>query len=244
MPTIVVLEHDPSDPAQRLGEWLVEAGAELDVRRLHAGDALPDAGPDALVCLGGRMNAWDDAATPWLAATKALLRRAVAAGTPTLGICLGAQLLAAAEGGAVEPGADGPEIGAYLAAKRDAAGDDPLFGPVPMTPDVMQCHADVVTVLPPGSTLLLSGTGYPHQAWRQGRAAWALQFHPEPTAATVRDWAREHGMTGGPRLGPMLDEAADAAAEVWRDVAHRFVALAARPPAARAASPLLPLVNR
>ncbi|WP_420120637.1 type 1 glutamine amidotransferase [Nakamurella sp.] len=241
MPTIVVLEHDPSDPAQRLGDWLLEAGAELDVRRLHAGDAVPTATPEALVCLGGRMNAWDDAATPWLADTKALLRRAVADGTPTLGICLGAQLLAVAEGGTVEPGAAGPEIGAYLAAKRDAAGEDPLFGPVPMTPDVMQCHDDVVTALPPGSTLLLSGTGYPHQAWRQGRAAWALQFHPETTAGTVREWAREHGVTGGPRLGPMLDEAADAAAEVWRDVAHRFVALIAEPPVPRAT---LPLVTR
>lgn len=241
MPTIVVLEHDPSDPAQRLGDWLVEAGAELDVRRLHAGDPVPAAPPDGLVCLGGRMNAWDDAATPWLAATKALLRRAVAAGTPTLGICLGAQLLAAAEGGTVERGANGPEIGAYLAAKRDAAGQDPLFGPVPMTPDVMQCHDDVVTALPPGSTLLLSGPGYPHQAWRQGRAAWALQFHPEATAATVREWAGEHGVAGGPRLGPMLDEAADAAAQVWRDLAHRFVALIAQPPAPRAT---LPLVTR
>lgn len=239
MPTVLVLEHDPSDPVQRLGDWLVEAGAELVVCRLHAGDRIPDTF-DGLICLGGQMDAWDDAATPWLADTKALLRRAVAAATPTLGICLGAQLLAAAEGGTVERGANGPEIGAYLAAKRDAAAEDPLFGPVPMTPDVMQCHEDVVTVLPPGSTLLLSSTGYPHQAWRQGRAAWALQFHPEPTADAVREWARGHGVTGGPRLGPMLDEAADAAAEVWRDLAHRFVAVIATPPVARAPLTLVP----
>jgi GMP synthase-like glutamine amidotransferase len=240
MPTILVLEHDPGDPVQRLGDWLVEAGAELDVRRLHAGDAIPDAMPDGLVCMGGQMNAWDDDATPWLADVKRLLRRAIADGLPTLGVCLGAQLLAVAGGGTVQNGADGPEIGAYLAAKRDAAADDPLFGPVPMTPDVMHCHEDVVTVLPPGSTLLLSSTGYPHQAWRQGRAAWAVQFHPEPTADAVREWARGHGVTGGPRLGPMLDEAADAAAEVWRDLAHRFVAIIAKPPVTRATLALVP----
>lgn len=238
MPTILVLEHDESDPVQRLGDWLTEAGATLDIRRLHAGDPLPDAVPDALVCLGGRMNAWNDAATPWLADTKRLLRRVVADGTPTLGICLGAQLLAAAGGGTVEPGADGPEVGAYLAAKRDAAGADPLFADLPMTPDVMQCHEDVVTVLPPGATLLLSSTGYPHQAWRQGRAAWAVQFHPETTATVVRDWARSHGVIAGARLGGMLDEADAAATTVWRDFARRFVALAGQPPAARAGLPI------
>jgi GMP synthase-like glutamine amidotransferase len=238
MPTILVLEHDPSDPVQRLGEWLTEAGAELVVCRPHAGDEVPEAGFDALVCMGGHMSSRDDGATPWLAATKRLLRRVIADGTPTLGVCLGAQLLALAGGGTVETGPDGPEIGAYLTAKRDAAGDDPLFADVPMTPDVMQCHDDVVSVLPPGSVLLLSSTGYPHQAWRQGQAAWAVQFHPEATAAVVREWAGRHGVTGGPRLGPQLDEADDAASEVWRDFAHRFVALIARPPAARATLPI------
>jgi len=241
MVRILVLEHDPTDPAQRLGDWLAEAGAELVTCRPHVGDPVPDDGLDALVCLGGHMSAMDDEATPWLPATTRLLRRAIADGTPTLGVCLGAQLLALAGGGTVEPGADGPEIGAYLTAKRDAAADDPLFADLPMTPDVMQCHDDVVTVLPPGATLLLSSTGYPHQAWRQGRAAWAVQFHPEATAAVVRDWARGHGVVDSRRLGPMLDEADAAAAQVWRDFAHRFVEVATRPPAARRT---LPMVSR
>jgi GMP synthase-like glutamine amidotransferase len=232
MVRILVLEHDPSDPVQRLGDWLTEAGAELTICRRYAGEQLPDRF-DALVCMGGHMSSLDDQATPWLPATKALLRRVIADGTPTLGVCLGAQLLALAGGGTVERGAEGPEIGAYLTAKRDAAADDPLFAQVPMTPDVMQCHDDVVTVLPPGATLLLSSTGYPHQAWRQGRAAWAVQFHPETTAAAVREWARGHGVLGTWRLGALLDEADEAATEVWRDVAHRFVEIAKRPPVVR-----------
>ena len=238
MPAVLVLEHDPSDPVQRLGEWLAEAGAELVICRPHTGDPIPEGGFDALVCLGGRMSALDDLATPWLPATKQLLRRAIPDGTPTLGVCLGAQLLAIAGGGTVETGTDGPEIGAYLTAKRDAAAGDPLFADLPMTPDVMQCHDDVVSALPAGATLLLSSTGYPHQAWRQGGAAWAVQFHPETTAETVRGWARSHGVTAGRRLGFVLDEADDAASQVWRDFAHRFVVLAARPPATRGTLPL------
>lgn len=241
MVRILVLEHDTTDQVQRLGDWLVEAGAELVIRRPHAGDEIPDAGFDAVVCMGGQMSAGADEATPWLPATRRLLRRAIADGTPTLGVCLGAQLLAQAGGGTVERGADGPEIGAYLTAKRDAAADDPLFADLPMTPDVMQCHDDVVTVLPPGATLLLSSTGYPHQAWRQGRAAWAVQFHPEATAAVVREWASSHGVVDSKRLGPMLDQADAAAAQVWRAFAHRFVEVATKPPAARRT---LPMVSR
>jgi hypothetical protein len=65
-----------------------------------------------------------------------------------------------------------------------------------------------------------------------------VQFHPETTAATVREWAAGHGVTGGPRIGPMLDEADEAATEVWRDFAHRFVAFVDRPPAARTGLPI------
>jgi len=155
---ILVIEHDASDPLLRLGEWLEEAGARLTVCRPHAGDPIPASleGYRALISMGGEMGARDDESAPWLPATRALLAAAVQNATPTLGVCLGGQLLAAATGGTVRPGADGPEIGAYLTAKRDAAMSDPLFADLPMTPDVMQYHHDVVTSLPSGAVLLLS----------------------------------------------------------------------------------------
>lgn len=245
---ILVLEHDPTDPLLRLRDWLVEAGAVLTVLRPYAADAIPTlsktpADPtetarfDALISLGGAMGAHDDEVAPWLAATRSLLAAAVARGTPTLGICLGAQLLAAATGGRVERGADGPEIGAYLTAKRDAAHDDPLFDELPMTPDVMHYHRDVISVLPPRAVLLLSAIGYPHQAFRVGAAAWGLQFHIEPTAEHVRGWARDAGVPVTARLGPMLDDAEETMGFVWQEFAHRFVAFAAdRAAADRAAA--------
>jgi GMP synthase-like glutamine amidotransferase len=191
-PLILVLEHDPSDPPLRLGEWLTDAGARLEIRRPYAGDPIPD-GPaafDGVVSLGGEMGADDDDVAPWLPATRRLLAAATADGTPTLGVCLGAQLLAVATGGEVRRGADGPEIGAHLAAKRDAATADPLFADLPMTPDVMHYHYDVITRLPPGAVLLLTSNGYPNQAFRVGDAAWGVQFHIETTAADVRAWGR------------------------------------------------------
>ena len=225
---VLVLEHDPTDPVLRLGGWLTDAGARITVCRPYAGDPIPPdlGGFDALISMGGAMGARDDDRAPWLPATRALLASAVRSATPTIGICLGGQLLAAATGGTVRRGTDGREIGAYLTAKRDAAMSDPLFADLPMTPDVMQYHDDVVSTLPAGAVLLLSSTGYPYQAWRQGPAAWGLQFHIETAADHVREWARAEGLPLTGRLGPALDDAEQAIGEVWRAFTHRFVALA------------------
>lgn len=242
--TVLVLEHDPADPPGLLADWLTAAGARMDLRRLHAGDHLPESldGIDAVVSLGGVMGAQDDDIAPWLPATRSLLAAATTARTPTLGICLGAQLLAVANGGTVVRGADGPEIGAHLTAKRDAAEDDPLFDALPMTPDAMQYHHDVVSVLPPGSVLLLTGGGYPHQAFRVGPAAWALQFHIEATAARVREWAVAEGRPLQGRLGPRLDDAERVMAEVWPAFVARFVDQA-RPDAPVVPGRRLPLLS-
>jgi GMP synthase-like glutamine amidotransferase len=235
MVKVLVIEHDPIDPIGRLGEWLQEAGAELTICRPHAGDPIPQTltGYDALISMGGQMGARDDELAPWLPATRRLLATAVSEATPTLGVCLGSQLLAAATGGTVRVGADGPEIGAYLTAKRDAAMSDPLFADLPMTPDVMQYHYDTVTTLPQGAVLLLSSMGYPNQAWRQGPAAWGMQFHVEASADDVRGWASAESRPLTGRLGPILDDADEVMGEVWRAFAHRFVdfAAAATPPA-------------
>ena len=240
MTRILILQHDPSDPPLLLADWLRDAGATPDVRRLHEGDQLPaDLGDaDAVISLGGEMGAYDDDVAPWLPAVKRLLAAAVVAQKPTLGICLGAQLLAVATGGTVTRGADGPEIGAHLTAKRDAAEADPLFDQLPMTPDVMQYHYDVVSTLPPGAVLLLSSTGYPHQAWRVGPAAWGVQFHIEAPAAVLREWARSEGREPVGRLGAVLDQAQEAMGEVWRDFVVRFVRFADRGPLLRQRLPL------
>lgn len=239
---LLVLQLAASDPVGRLGDWLIEAGLTLDVRLLDAQNPPPATldGFGGLLVLGGGMGANDDERAPFLPAVRALLRAAVAGEIPTLGICLGAQLLAAANGGQVSPNPDGPELGAQLVAKRSAAAADPLFGPIPITPDVIQWHFDAVTALPPGAIQLASSPGCEQQAFRLGRLAWGLQFHIETTPEVVRGWAvADARRLADYDLDRIVARAAaihDDLAEVWRPVAAAFAGIVQDPGAVAPAS--------
>jgi GMP synthase-like glutamine amidotransferase len=234
----LVVENDPTDDARLLGDWLVEGGLELAVVRPHTGEALPADldGYAALVVLGGDQDSFAAAdgtpGAPWFPELERLLRKAVRHRVPTLAVCLGAQLLATANAGAVERSATGPEIGPRLVARRDKAVEDPLFAAVPFAPDVLQWHRDEITRLPPGAVLLAASTHYPHQAFRLGPAAWGVQFHIECDTAMFAGWAAD----GAAELADLgidpveLIAAVDAVmpdlVEVWQPFAHRFAAVA------------------
>jgi GMP synthase-like glutamine amidotransferase len=231
---LLVVVPDVTDPPARLGEWLREAGLELDERFLGTGDPVPETleGFDGLLVLGGAQSAMDSPeASPELVGVRDLLKQALAADFPTLAICLGAQLLAEAGGGRVRRGIDGPEVGATLVAKRDAADADPVFGPLPLSPDVIQWHHDEISELPTGAALLASNPHYPHQAYRVGRHVYGLQFHIETTPEIVRAWAESDpvGMAASPHdLETVCARAAAAhpdVEEVWAPFAGRFAEL-------------------
>jgi GMP synthase-like glutamine amidotransferase len=227
---VLVVENSPADPVGRLGEWLRAAGAELDVRPVAD---LPEslAGYAGVVVLGMAGSANDPEYDP----ARAVLRAAVTAQIPALGVCGGAQLLAAAHGGRVEPNPHGPELGAYLIAKRAAAATDPLFGPLPITPDVVQWHYDAITRLPAGAQQLASSPACENQAFRLGRLAWGIQFHIETTPDIVRSWAR----TDAERLPDhdldlIVSRAVavhDDIEEVWRPFAEAFAGVVRDPDA-------------
>lgn len=233
-PRVLVITHSPTEGVGNVGTWLEAVGAELTVVEPWDGDALPEdlSGHDALLVMGGPQQAYDDTSAPWLRATKELLRRAVAERTPTLGVCLGAQLLAEATGGRVERGADGIEAGARLVAKRDAAWEDELLADVPLTPTVVQWHEDVVVDLPPGAVNLANSSRYPHQAFRVGDRAWGLQFHIETPPEMVRHWGAHYGAAveelglDPVALAERAVEELDEVEAVWRPVVERFAEIA------------------
>jgi GMP synthase-like glutamine amidotransferase len=135
---------------------------------------------------------------PWLPHTRRLLAEAVERSLPTLAICLGAQLLALATGGEVERGPAGLEVGLVEIELTEHAADDVLLGPVAARvgrrPAVAHWHQDAITRLPGGAVLVATGSRYPNQAFRVGRAAWGLQYHPEVSVEDWADWmANFHG---------------------------------------------------
>ena len=189
---LVVVVHE-TDPPARLGDWLREAGLELDERHQGAGgEPLPDdlEGYDGLVVLGGPQSALDDEATsPELAGVRGAAAAGAGGRLPDPGDL---PRRAAARPGRRRDGArgiDGPEVGATLVAKRDAADADPVFGPLPLSPDVIQFHHDEIAELPTGATLLASNPFYANQAFRVGRHVYGLQFHIETTPEIIHEWA-------------------------------------------------------
>ncbi len=251
MPAVLVIQPSAIDPLGPLQGWLAGAGATLTVVRPHAGDVVPTDldGFDGVVCLGGEMDADDDAGHPWLPAVRTVLARAVAERVPLLAICLGAQMLALACGGGVRRMPQGPEAGIRLVAKRDAAAADPLLADLPFTPDVVQFHVDEVHRLPVGAELLAVSPHCTNQAFRVGSSAWGLQFHIETTPDLLRTWMADSPdvaelvptsqQTGSPQAVQVLERAHADLAETWQPIAARFVALTVHPPAQHRSLPLL-----
>lgn len=202
MPELLVLQHSsaagPSsfievlDARRDIAPWrLIEVAVPEDLPV----DLAEVAG---IVVMGGTMSATDPGAESWMPRELELLREAVDIELPVLGVCLGAQMLAAAHGGRVERRST-PEI-AYLPVTRTAdASDDPVFGGWQDGAAPLFLHEDEVVELPEAAVPMLEGSEAT-PGWRLG-SAWAVQFHPEVDAEQVESWLALHALT------PLLDRA-------------------------------------
>ncbi len=158
-----------------------------------------------MIVLGGLANPDQTDELPWLARERSTLAALVAADTPVLGICLGAQLLASALGAPVRRLAL-PEIGWWPVTTAAAAADDPVLAALPPTFSAFEWH-DYTFDLPAGAALLARSERSPNQAVRLAATAWALQFHLEVGADTIGWWTVEGGARAGregvqPRADP------------------------------------------
>jgi len=178
-PCLVVQHVEPERP-YAIGDALAAAGVTVDVRRVHVGEPLPPDVADfaGLVVMGGPMSAHSDRGFPTRRTELDLLTDAMARGVPTIGVCLGAQLLALAGGGSVFPGANGPEVGWAPIEITELAAADPLLADLPDRLTVLHWHGDTFEA-PPGSARLATSSRYQGQAFRIGARAWGFQFHLE-----------------------------------------------------------------
>jgi GMP synthase (glutamine-hydrolysing) len=142
----------------------------------------------AVIIFGGAMHADQDDRHPWLREENMFLQRLLDLGTPMLGVCLGAQLLAKASHAPVFPVAE-PEIGWHQVELTEAAADDPVLGGLPERFDAFQWHYYGHGV--PAGADELARSPVCTQAFRLGERVWGVQFHPEVTLAQVEQWAGE-----------------------------------------------------
>ena len=190
-PPAIACLHNLADAfTGHAGTAMRAAGAAIDERRLRDGDPLPAPEEvDGIVAFGGEQSVVAIADDPLLTAEAELLRDAVAAGVPVLGVCLGAQLLAHALGGGAAPLPVRMLAWTPLEPLPAAAGD-PLFGALP--DDAMGLHWNEDGFEPPpGAVELLRRPGGSGEAFRFGDAAWAVQFHPEVDDAALDGWYRD-----------------------------------------------------
>jgi GMP synthase-like glutamine amidotransferase len=188
MKSVIVLQHVEHEGLGILDGLLKRRGLVTEYVRLYLEEEVPEAvtGYSALIVLGGPMGFYEETLYPFLRDEVIFIRQAMKEGLPTLGICLGAQLIAKAAGATISSGKK-KEIGWYPLRLTDEGREDPLMRSLPDEVPVFQWHGDTFDI-PEGAINLASSELFPNQAIRVGRSAYGLQFHLEVTEDMVREW--------------------------------------------------------
>lgn len=189
---IIVFQHSPLCTPGRLGATLRDHAFRLDIRRLDllgpAGVPRDLDGVSGVVSLGGPQNVGDS--VPFLAAEMDFLRRAHERGLPTLGICLGHQLIAAALGGTVARAGE-PEWGFRPVEVLPPGQTEAILAGIAWTSRQFQAHAHEVVKPPPGSVVLARSAACAVQAYRVGLRTFGFQYHFECDLAMIEALARD-----------------------------------------------------
>ncbi|MDH5473404.1 MAG: glutamine amidotransferase [Gammaproteobacteria bacterium] len=192
MKTALVIRHLAFEDLG-LFERTIEA-AGYQIRYLEAGmddlSWIEPLDPSLLIILGGPIGANDEADFPFIEDELEILQARLNSDAPTLGICLGAQLMARALGAKVYPGRQ-KEIG-WAPLQLTAAGQQsPLRHLSAEHVHVLHWHGDTFDI-PNGASHLAATAAIPNQAFAWKKRCLALQFHPEVTAHGLERWFIGH----------------------------------------------------
>ncbi len=214
----MVFQHVPYEPLGTL-DSLVRSQRHR-IRYVNFGrtpDAQPDVtGYDALIVLGGPMNIGQEADFPHLEVEKAAILQAIENEIPILGICLGAQLIAAASGAEVYP-AEQKEIGWYSIKPTQDGQQDPLFKFFEQQEKIFQWHGYTFE-LPACAKLMAKGEDIRHQAFKINNNVYGFQFHLEANLPLIQRWLKlpQHLEELG------LDQAQEKVEMIWKDTLYQM----------------------
>jgi GMP synthase-like glutamine amidotransferase len=178
------LQNVAFEDAANVGVWAGRRGYDVTGTRLYAGEALPEVGEiDALAIMGGPMNIYQHRDYPWLPDEKRFIERAIRLGTPVVGVCLGAQLIADVLGARVTQNPQ-IEIGWFPVTLTPEAADSRIAGALPKQFLAFHWHGDTFAI-PAGATRLAESKACANQAFAYANNVLALQFHLDYSAASV-----------------------------------------------------------
>ena len=181
---IAIFQHVPFEGPAKIETWLKEKGHKLRHTRFYEDSTIPLLkGVQGLIIMGGPMGAQDEEKFNWMIREKAFIKKALEAGLPVLGVCLGAQLMASVLGAKVYPNKE-KEIGWFPIELTSEGLESGILGNLPSF-EVLHWHGDTFD-LPNGATRLAKSQACLNQAFVWGRRALGLQFHLEMGEAELK----------------------------------------------------------
>ncbi len=190
MSKVLVVQHASPETLGTINDALAPKRISVEYVRTFLGDAVPKEieGVDGLIVMGGPMGVRDQGKYPFLRDEMLLIEKALKAGKPVLGICLGSQLLASVLGAKISLGKK-KEVG-WLPVRLSPEGrQDPLWAGSAPSFTAFHWHGDIFD-LPAGAVSLASSDLTPHQAFRHGEKTYGLLFHLEMTENMIREMIR------------------------------------------------------
>jgi GMP synthase-like glutamine amidotransferase len=193
--TVIIIQHLATEGPGTIAKFFYKMGQKFEIIRLYQDELLPSDfnGISGVVIMGGSMNVYEEDQYPFLKAEDEFIRRILKIKIPLLGICLGAQLLAKACGAKVEK-APIEEIGFFEVTLTPEGKKDTLFKGMDTHLTVFHWHTDSFQI-PEGGVLLAKGKLCENQAFRIGKNAYGIQFHPELTQEMLKTWVEEEKLT-------------------------------------------------